>query len=184
MPLAWLVMGLTVMVVGGVLFGTLTPMPYDRVIPSVPILEGYRFISFEPTSFKDVAGNVLLYMPVGVVFWCFMHVVVRLRFTAAFAAAVSAILMSFCIEWAQVFIPGRYPSAIDICMNGMGACFGAISTAILTAITRKLFNRAVEREREIITRGHLAADAVSFATSRSQRVPHAHAATPSSGVLL
>ena len=39
--------------------------------------------------------------------------------------------MSFAVESAQVFIPGRYPQVIDVITNGFGAWLGAIIFALL-----------------------------------------------------
>lgn len=130
-----------VLAIAGICFGTLMPMPFDRTPPKVSFIDGIRFISFEPTCARDVIGNVMMFVPAGVIFWATAATWVR-RAWATTAAIAAAGILSFGIEWAQVFIPGRYPSAIDICTNMFGALVGAtlvnILTQILAAIIRRL----------------------------------------------
>lgn len=131
----------SMLVIAGVCFGTLMPMPYDRMPPKAAFIEGYRFIRFEPTCARDVLGNVMMFVPVGVIFWATAASRIRVAWATAVAVAAAGIL-SLAIEWAQVFIPGRYPSAIDICTNMFGSLIGAtivnILTRILAAIIRRL----------------------------------------------
>ncbi len=140
----WIV-GLAALVVGAVLFGTLTPMPYHTLIPAVPLAEGYQFIRFEPTTFKDVIGNVLLYVPVGAVFWCVARFVLQRRTAAIPLAVFAAGFLSTGIEWAQVFIPGRFPSATDICMNCVGSLLGALAAVVFTGICRQILHSMAAR---------------------------------------
>ncbi len=80
------------------------------------------------TNLADLVTNVLLFIPVG-----FLGRLTRRKGADFFCLQVIAIglLLSFAVESAQVFIPGRYPQVTDVLTNGFGAWLGAISFAML-----------------------------------------------------
>lgn len=141
---------LAALIVSGTFFATLTPMPYDRQPPDAPLIEGYRHLSTEPTTPADAAGNVALFVPVGVALWSLLRVPLRLRFATTLLAVMLGAVMSTAIEWLQVFVPGRYPSIIDIACNTAGAYIGAAGASVATALACDFLMRYAEwlRRRE------------------------------------
>ncbi len=141
---------LAALTVWGTLFATLTPMPYERQPPDARLIEGYRYLSTEPTTPVDAAGNVALFVPVGVALWFLLRVPLRLRFATTPLAVTLGAATSAVIEWLQVFVPGRYPSVIDIACNTAGAYIGAASASVAAALVCDFLMRYAEwlRRRE------------------------------------
>jgi hypothetical protein len=139
-PRGWIFF-LSLLVIAGVLFGTLIPMPYHRVPPDAPFAEGYRYFSWAFTPYRDLVSNVLLFIPVGLFLWASAACVMRRGFALPVAALLSA-LLSVAIEWTQVFVPGRYPCAIDVGMNSLGALIGAKSAALALEFATAMFRMA------------------------------------------
>lgn len=79
----------------------------------------------------DMLLNLLAYVPLGML----AFVAARRSgwpFAAAFVLAVAgAALLSYLLEVAQSFLPGRHPSLKDWAMNALGALLGAALGAIL-----------------------------------------------------
>ncbi len=71
---------------------------------------------------RDALLNIVLFFPLGFVYQLSREDRAQARWLPAFGAgcAVSAL-----IELAQVFAPGRYPSATDLGTNALGASLGA-----------------------------------------------------------
>ena len=73
----------------------------------------------------DVAVNVLGYMPLG-----FLLVLSALRSARARHCVVLATLaaggLSFLMESLQSYLPARVPSNVDLALNALGACLGAL----------------------------------------------------------
>lgn len=126
-------LALCAVVIAGVLVGTLTPMPYHRTPPNAAFVEGYRYLSWEFTTIRDMAGNLLLFVPVGFALWIAAVFVVR-RSIATPLAWSAAVALSVVIEWTQVFIPGRYPCASDVLMNAIGAVVGVGAASLAHSI--------------------------------------------------
>lgn len=76
----------------------------------------------------EVAGNVLLYLPLGVL----------LTVAGALPRAVplAAATVSVCCELVQRSMPGRVPSVLDVGANVCGAVLGAIGAAAGRAAVR------------------------------------------------
>lgn len=70
----------------------------------------------------DLVANVLLFMPLGFLFRAAARAPTARHPLGALAAGLAA---SAAIETAQVFLPGRFPSPLDIAANGLGAYLGA-----------------------------------------------------------
>ncbi len=99
------------------------------------------FVIYYGTAPFDLAANVLMFVPLG-----FLHPLTRddgMRPTLARAVGLG-LLVSACIEAAQVFEPERYPSVVDIAANAAGALAGAL---LQRAVARRirLSPRAVGR---------------------------------------
>jgi VanZ family protein len=80
------------------------------------------------TNFTDFFTNILLFVPVG-----FLFNLTRRENTDLFClqALAFGVLLSFAVESAQVFIPGRYPQVIDVITNGFGAWLGGLIFTLL-----------------------------------------------------
>jgi glycopeptide antibiotics resistance protein len=81
-----------------------------------------RWVPFvsAPVTFRDILGNVLLYLPFGYL----GHSHFRRR-TWLVVVAASA-LLSCATEFTQVFSHGRFPSVQDVMMNVAGTAMGVV----------------------------------------------------------
>ncbi len=79
----------------------------------------------------DVLLNVAAYLPLGVMLFAGLRP--QLPRAAAFAAATGlAVLLSLTLESAQMFLPTRIASNVDLLANGAGAAIGALTAWMLT----------------------------------------------------
>ena len=76
-----------------------------------------------PLRLRDVAVNLLLYMPFG---WFFVQGRPWSRSRAS-AAVAAGCLLSLGTELTQVYSHGRFPSATDVVMNGLGTVAGVVA---------------------------------------------------------
>lgn len=82
----------------------------------------------------DVQTNLAGYLPLGLLMLA-AGVRSGLRLKAGLALAVLVPpMLSFALECLQYFLPGRVPSALDLLMNSLGACFGALLGLALHAL--------------------------------------------------
>lgn len=87
-------------------------------------IEGHsiRWVPFAPPILKrDIAANILLYMPFGYLY------VRRLAATNIWNATLWALLLSVGTETLQLFSHGRFTSATDVACNTLGAAAGALA---------------------------------------------------------
>ena len=80
---------------------------------------------------SDIALNVAAYLPLGAM----LFYALRPPLAAAFAfvlATLLAILLSLLLESAQMFLPTRIASNVDLISNGAGAALGALGAMLLT----------------------------------------------------
>ncbi|MFQ5461677.1 MAG: VanZ family protein [Phycisphaerae bacterium] len=103
---------------GVVPFDFFEPIPAQRVGEWFSIRTDYY-------SLPDIVSNIFLYVPLGLL----LHAVFcrgRRRTWVAFAGAVvCAGVLSFAVEWVQVYSPSRVSSLIDLVSNVLGATIGA-----------------------------------------------------------
>jgi VanZ family protein len=88
---------------------------------------------------SDIAFNIIAYVPLGTLACLYFRTMSGERFAILKAAALGAAL-SLAMEVAQLFVPNRVGSAIDLACNAAGALLGALAFAgpVYTAITRPL----------------------------------------------
>jgi len=140
---------LSALVVGGTLLATLTPMPYDRRPPSVTFLEGFAYLALDPISPMDIAANLLMFVPVGAAIGAALAAATARKRLVLPATAGLSLLLSVGIEWTQVFIPGRYPSIIDIVSNSIGGLAGAIAASFATTVFNRLHAVVLHRVQSV-----------------------------------
>ena len=110
-----------------------------------------RFITLQ-----DVAVNLAAYVPLGLL----LSIGCGARYGAAqgvVAAALAAALLSFAMEAAQMFLPSRIASNVDLLANSLGALLGAMA-APLFAPTRILGGKLHAARHRLFEEG-MAADA-------------------------
>ena len=97
---------------------------------------------------SDIAFNIIAYVPLGTLACLYFRTMSGERFAILRAAALGAAL-SLAMEVAQLFVPNRVGSAIDLACNAGGALLGALAFAgpVYNAITRPL---GEVRERVIV----------------------------------
>jgi glycopeptide antibiotics resistance protein len=95
--------------------------------------EPERFRIFFSGGVGDVLANILLFVPLGFL----------ARLTLATTGPLSSppgilglgLIVSSLIETAQLFLPGRYPSPVDVVTNGIGAFLGCL---VLDTVSRRI----------------------------------------------
>jgi VanZ family protein len=96
---------------------------------------------------RDVAINVLLYVPLGLSAFL---VVARChsRGLAVFVALLLGVGLSTCIELAQVYVPGRVSSLLDITTNSIGTAVGVLVALMFRPQIEALTGR---RQHKLVT---------------------------------
>lgn len=122
----WVVLSLVLLAHGSLLPWNLS---FDRLVG-----DGFRALSritFAATTPNDIAANVLVYIPLGLVVGLARSEskpsVLR---RVAFATLIGSGL-SLGLEALQVCIPGRVPSWIDVILNTLGCLLGAVAGMVV-----------------------------------------------------
>lgn len=106
-----------------------------------------QLILWDRRGLRDVAINVLLYLPFGAAAFLALSRG-RRRVWAVAGATAAGTLLSATLEMLQVYAPGRDPSLSDVASNTLGAAAGALAAMILGHRLAKLTpGRAVVRGR-------------------------------------
>ncbi len=97
--------------------GLVTLLPFDFTVPA-----GARILWTGELS--DAAANVVMFLPLGFLF--------RLTWPAprdrrALRPLVFGLALSLLLEAAQLFLPSRFSSPVDVVTNGAGAWLGALA---------------------------------------------------------
>ncbi len=127
MPLAWI---LAVAYLLLIVYASLQPFRGWRFPPP----EILRFLGApwpRYITLEDLLINVAAYAPLGFL----LGVALRERFparTAVVAAAALAAFVSLAMESAQMFLPARIASNVDLLTNGAGGLFGAMAAPLLS----------------------------------------------------
>ena len=78
---------------------------------------------------RDLVVNFFGFVPIGFFFCLRLAAMERRRFSMAAAALIAVaagMLLSFCIEWAQVYLPTRDSSLTDLVVNTLGTAAGVL----------------------------------------------------------
>jgi VanZ family protein len=105
---------------------------YVLVLATIVTLAPFDFRIGSPSEWStlvmtgDAVRNIAFFVPVG-----FLAALADGSRAAVWRAPVAATLFSFALEEAQRWLPGRYPSVVDVVANGLGAIVGAIMALII-----------------------------------------------------
>jgi len=96
-------------------------------------------------NLADIVVNVLAYVPLGfsAAWMSGRDATVR---RAAIRAIIACALLSFCMEWLQMYLPMRRASTLDFLANSFGAVIGACGAAVI--IGRPRWGARLRRWRE------------------------------------
>lgn len=111
-----------------ILYGSLLPFDVDLAVLErfsnqlqLELLQSAR-MSQGGLDVREMLANYLLYIPLGVLFFLSVSYDCRFKFFGTF---VVGLLISLAAELAQVCIPSRSASLIDLALNSFGALVGA-----------------------------------------------------------
>jgi VanZ family protein len=76
------------------------------------------------TGFGDVAGNVALFVPVGVLGWALARDWRTPAWLNAFGVVCAGVAFAFVLQVAQIYVPTRYAAWSDVVWNMLGLLFG------------------------------------------------------------
>jgi glycopeptide antibiotics resistance protein len=110
----WLAIWISLIVVVVVPWGTLEPHAHWERMAWIP------FVS-PPVELDDVIGNLLFYVPYGLL----VGLETAERRGAILWATGCATVLSLATELTQIFSDSRFPSMTDVACNVIGACIGA-----------------------------------------------------------
>jgi len=113
--LAWIV---TVLVIHGSLY------PWRFAMPA-SLAGAWDHMVHQPsmwTSLGDVVGNVVLFVPVGMLGWALVHRWIGWRRTLI--VLVVGVLFAFALQVAQLFVPRRDAALSDVVWNALGLLIG------------------------------------------------------------
>jgi hypothetical protein len=127
----WLTLALT----GAIAYGSFYPFNFaGAMAPAHPWLALLQ----EPmlwTSFSDVLGNIVLFMPIGL---CVRMIDPRLRPAPVVALTLAFVFYAYAIQVGQYYFPGRDPNISDAVWNATGCVAGVIVALLLRHISLRL----------------------------------------------
>jgi len=94
-------------------------------------------------SLPDIISNIFLYVPLGLLLYAFFRRGRRPAWIALVGSIICASVLSFAIEWAQVYSPTRVSSLLDLCSNILGASIGAVISLLAGWMLPKLVGAAL-----------------------------------------
>lgn len=109
-------------------YGTLFPLR-DWRPPGMPVT---GILLHLPTyaSSADMATNVLIYVPAGILL---VFALPGARLQRAVLAVTICALLSFSLEYLQAWLPARTPSGLDLMLNTTGALLGTLAAPLVSA---------------------------------------------------
>ena len=113
--------------------------PFFPLRPPTPEAIAGFFLTPRYIVRADIAFNVVAYVPFGTLACLYFRQVGEARFAIPKAAALAA-SFSLAMEVAQLFVPNRVSSIIDLGCNTIGAAIGALAFAdpLYSGVTRQL----------------------------------------------
>ena len=113
--------------------------PFFPLRPPTPEAIAGFFLTPRYIVRSDIAFNVVAYVPFGTLACLFFRQLGEARFAIPKAAGLAA-LFSLAMEFAQLFVPNRVSSLIDLGCNTLGATIGALVFAdpLYSMVTRQL----------------------------------------------
>lgn len=138
------------LIVALIVYGTLYPWHFRWVPGADPlsIVLHSQLILWDRWGLRDIAVNVLLYLPFGAAGFLALARRGRRRMWAAAGATLAGMLLSATLEMLQVYVPGRDPSLSDVASNTVGSAAGALTAVILGHhLTKLKLGRAAMRGR-------------------------------------
>lgn len=115
--------GLLLAIIFLIVYGSLYPWQFHSFAGSpLPVLLNSTQLVLDRFIVRDIAVNVILYVPLGASACIVFR---RSRFFWLFAVLLGTAL-SIVIELAQVYTPTRRPSLMDVVCNTCGAALGAV----------------------------------------------------------
>jgi glycopeptide antibiotics resistance protein len=157
----------TLAYLGLVAWITLGPQPLDEqssayLMRIINELSQHRITSWLTYSRVEFLANVAMFVPIGVFFLLLFGR--RLWILAVLVGVV----LTFGIEFAQLFLPARVPDVRDLVANSAGAVIGVIAALIVTT-PAALRDRKVQRlEQELARERARAAAAENAAAAAGQ----------------
>jgi len=126
------VTGLLLLTIALIVYGSLYPWQFDfdrtGINPLAFLLAAWPD-SFDRWTLRDIAVNVLLYLPLGLT--AFVVTARRYGRALAFGAAVVlGVALSSCMELLQIYDDHRVCNLLDVCSNSLGA-FGGAAMALV-----------------------------------------------------
>ena len=85
---------------------------------------------------RDLSLNVILFIPLGVLGRRSLRRAGVAPLPALLATVGGSMALSLTMETAQHFIPGRYPSLLDVTMNAGGAALGIVADMAVQPLRR------------------------------------------------
>ncbi len=106
--------------------------PFSAWMQPIPGTPFFLFAPWPPRYTRfDVAANMVAYAPFG---WALALIGSRTALARFALGTGGGAVLSLCMESAQMFLPTRDASTIDLLSNTAGAAFGAIVGAILNGV--------------------------------------------------
>jgi len=126
--------GLLAFVVLLIVYGSLYPWEFEPLRGTDPftiLLHSWN-LKLDRFILRDIAVNIMLYLPFGFIAYLVFHRP-RRRITPILLAGFIGSVLSFILELTQAFEPARFSSLVDVSTNTIGACAGAIAARLAEA---------------------------------------------------
>lgn len=112
-----------------IIYGSLYPLTHWRM-PAINPLSFLNDAWPRYVTRTDIATNVLVYIPFGLLLGAILHQNLQLRRALIWVTACG-LIFSFVMEYLQMFVPGRNSSYVDIITNTLGTFIGTLSVRLV-----------------------------------------------------
>ena len=129
-----------------IVYNTLIPFQFDYGFKDLPklidrIYWTEIFTHTRHLSLTDIVGNIILFMPFGFLLYMFLNYLRKKHLILK--CLIAGAILSFCIEFTQLFIAERDTALHDLLNNALGSWIGAVGAAIysskISSLARKIF---------------------------------------------